>query len=469
MTKKVAVLGAGLSGLASAALLAKAGHEVTVFEANDWLGGKSRRIELLGQRMDTGPALVTFPKVLEELEARYNNTGKKTAESLNLELEKLSEVGRYYFRGSEVILPIPKGHHLYPSWERFISEHAPLSEAIKDLLLADPADPKTLPAVLSLTKRYGLNLSTKKYLDSLSWMEEELKELISIHTLNAGIAPEDTFALYASITAVMASEGIAVPKGGVNEIALAIARLATAAGANIQLGTEVTRVSRKTVETKTGSHEFDYIVSSLDPKVLKRLRTNKQSPWKKRSCSGVAIYAVLSKPLPENTVTHSVVMPDSPVDLHRSLQKSQPPIQTMAFVNYYLPGQIYPNTKPTVAVLLTAPADGLTHEITSPWVRSELDRISKVMGLAEPIDSYFADSMVLNPSYFALRGASGGALYGETRKLWQAGPFHFPQYNNPLRPWLWQVGAAVHPGGGIPAVLGGAMIAMNRLLKKLGS
>ncbi len=59
--KHVVVLGAGLSGLATAALIAQAGHKVTVVERNTWLGGKSRRVEVLGQRMDTGPALVTFP------------------------------------------------------------------------------------------------------------------------------------------------------------------------------------------------------------------------------------------------------------------------------------------------------------------------------------------------------------------------------------------------------------------------
>jgi phytoene desaturase len=70
----------------------------------------------------------------------------------------------------------------------------------------------------------------------------------------------------------------------------------------------------------------------------------------------------------------------------------------MAFLNYYKPGEIYPNQKATVAVLLTAPADGKHYDLNSEWVREELDRISDVVGLAEPIDELFEDYVVLDPS-----------------------------------------------------------------------
>ena len=51
--KSIVVIGAGISGLATAALLAKAGHKVKVIEGSDWIGGKSKRIVVDGQRMDT--------------------------------------------------------------------------------------------------------------------------------------------------------------------------------------------------------------------------------------------------------------------------------------------------------------------------------------------------------------------------------------------------------------------------------
>jgi phytoene desaturase len=88
------------------------------------------------------------------------------------------------------------------------------------------------------------------------------------------------------------------------------------------------------------------------------------------------------------------------------------------------------------------------------------------VGVDRPINELFRDHVVLDPHYFGDWGSSGGALYGATSPLWQSGPFHRPRYTSRSRPWLWRVGASVHPGGGIPAVLGGAMTAMQMLIRR---
>ncbi|HJQ29406.1 MAG TPA: FAD-dependent oxidoreductase, partial [Rubrobacter sp.] len=58
-------------------------------------------------------------------------------------------------------------------------------------------------------------------------------------------------------------------------------------------------------------------------------------------------------------------------------------------------------------------------------------------------------------------------IYGAARPFWRSGPLHIPRHKDRRRPWLWRVGASVHPGGGIPAVLGGAMISTGRMLRSL--
>jgi len=469
--KSIVVIGAGISGLATASLLAKAGHKVTVLEGSDWIGGKSKRIIVDGQRMDTGPALVTFPGVWKEFLRRYDNLGDTSipaSQVAPIEFEPLSEVGEYFYMGDKCLLPVEPGNKWHESWNRFEAIHGKLDKEITTLLTATSMSPKAVPAVSKLVSNYGLRLTTKSYLDGLKWLPEGLKEVISIHTLNAGVAPESTLALFATMPAVMATQQVLVPVGGVNEIPLTLEKLARHAGAEIKLNEKVTAISKSKVQTTQGSYAADLVISSLDAKVTDRLLgKNTQEQNRKMSCSGVAIYAVLEQELPEQTKTHSVIMPDDPAALHKSLGNKELPEQSMVFVNYYKAGHIYPNKKSTVAVLITAPADGKHYEIDSEFAKRELERVSQVMGLPKNIKEYFGEFQILDPEYFSGWGATGGALYGEARKIWQSGPLHQPKHSSILRPWLWRVGASTHPGGGIPAVLGGSLIATEKLLKRI--
>jgi phytoene desaturase len=468
--RNIIVLGAGISGLATASLLAKAGHKVKVIEGASWIGGKSKRIVVDGQRMDTGPALVTFPGVWEEFIRRYDNlgTGLKASEVAPITFEPLAEVGEYFYRGDKCLLPVEPGNKWHEPWVRFEAVHGKLDKEITTLLTNTSMSPKAVPAVSKLVSNYGLRLTTKSYLDGLKWLPEGLKEIISIHTLNAGVAPESTLALFATMPAVMATQKVLVPVGGVNEIPLTLEKLARHAGVEISLNEKVTAISKNKVTTAQGEYQADLVISSLDAKVTDRLlgkATNEAG--RKMSCSGVAIYAVLDQDLPAGTKTHSVIMPDDPAALHKSLGAKQLPDESMVFVNYYQAGHIYPNSKSTVAVLITAPADGKHYGIDSDFAKAELERVTKVMGLPKNIKEYFGSFEVLDPEYFSGWGATGGALYGEARKIWQSGPLHTPRHSSLFRPWLWRVGASTHPGGGIPAVLGGSLIATEKLIRRL--
>ena len=471
MIKKIVVVGAGIGGLTAAALLAKAGHDVTVLEANNWVGGKSRRISVAGQRIDTGPSLVTFPSVLDELYKRYDAIGgtSDAAVIANLKLEKLPEVGKYFYRDDVVALPVQQGHEWFEAWQRFDDIHGGLSPEITKLLTTSPYSMKTLRPVSSISKNYGFRLSTASYLKGLRWLPDGLREVIAIHTLNAGISPERTLALYATMPAVMAREGIFVPEGGVYEIVLALEKLAVTAGAKIVTNTKVTSVRKGLVSSSAGDFVADFVIGATDSQLLSKLLGKKRRENSRTSCSGVALFVTLKKPLPENIVTHSVIMPSDPQKLHDALDQKLVPQETMAFLNYYRPRHVYPNSKATAAILLTAPANGSKFKLEDPFVQGELARISQKIGLDFNISELIEAHEILDPSYFAGFGAVGGALYGETRPMWQGGPFHMPSYSSIWRPWLWRVGASVHPGGGIPAVIGGSIISVSSLLKRIGS
>jgi phytoene desaturase len=467
----VVVVGGGIGGLAAAALIGRAGHEVTLLEATPWLGGKSRRIELEGRRMDTGPSLLTFPGVWEEFLRRWDAAEQEPGEAVEvagLRLKRLPEVGRYYYRGETTSLPVEGGHPWRAAWERFAGIHGGLGPEITRLLTADPADRRTLPTLARLLRVYGAKLTTRSYLDGLQWLPEELREIIAIHTLNAGVAPTRTPALYASMPAIMAVDGVFVPEGGVYEIVRSVYRLARRAGVEVKTGEAVLEIGRGRVVTVEGEYRPERVVSDLDAGRLESLlEPERWRPKERLSCSGVAVYATLRDELPAGVGVHSVVLPSDPFALYTSLEAGIEPRESMAFLNYYRGGEIYPNDGGTLALLLTAPANGREYGLEDPFVRREIERVSVAAGLQEPATTYFGEYKVLDPGYFSAWGSAGGALYGAVSPFWRSGPLHRPLYNDRRRPWLWRVGASVHPGGGIPAVLGGAMISTGRMLRSL--
>ena len=78
---RIAVVGAGVGGLAAGIRLARAGHRVTVFEQAAAAGGKCSRVERDGFAWDAGPSLLTMPFVFEEL---FAATGAPLADELEL-------------------------------------------------------------------------------------------------------------------------------------------------------------------------------------------------------------------------------------------------------------------------------------------------------------------------------------------------------------------------------------------------
>jgi phytoene dehydrogenase-like protein len=473
--KKVVVVGGGIGGLAAAALLSRAGQEVTLLEANYYLGGKSRRIELEGQRIDTGPAIFTFPGVWEELLQCWDKIGSETnggsaGEIAGLKLERLPQVGKYYYRGEVSSLPVEEGHPWYGAWERFVGIHGGLGPDVTRLLTTDWYAPRLRPALLRLLRLYGTRMTTRSYLDSIGWLPEGLREVVAIHTLNAGVGPTRTPALFASMPAIMAVDGVWVPEGGVYEIVRALVKLARYSGVELRTGEPVLRIERGKVSTTKGEQAADVVVSGLDADRLENIIVaGKKTAPEKLTCSGVAIYAALEEELPEWVANHGVVLPTHPKALYRSLEAGEEPEEAMAFVDYYRPGEPYPNERSVLAVGLTVPANGREYDLEDAFITREMQRVGREMGLPRPIDEYFGPYEILHPGYFGGWGSAGGALYGKIQPAWRSGPLHRPRYSDRRRPWLWRVGASVHPGGGIPAVLGGAMISTGRLLKSLES
>ncbi|MGS0523821.1 phytoene desaturase family protein [Zobellia nedashkovskayae] len=96
---KIAVIGSGIGGLATACRLASKGHDVTVFEKNDSPGGKISEIHMEGYRFDTGPSLFTLPELVEEL---YSEAGE--AVPATFAYKKLNVLCKYFYNSGENLI-----------------------------------------------------------------------------------------------------------------------------------------------------------------------------------------------------------------------------------------------------------------------------------------------------------------------------------------------------------------------------
>ncbi|MCX5407804.1 NAD(P)/FAD-dependent oxidoreductase [Streptomyces sp. NBC_00335] len=103
---RIAVIGAGMGAMATAARLAVAGHQVTVYERGETYGGAVGRYARDGFVFDTGPGLVHLPAVYRDL---FVKTGKRPLEEC-AELVQIDPAVRYVLPDGRT-LTFPGGSH----------------------------------------------------------------------------------------------------------------------------------------------------------------------------------------------------------------------------------------------------------------------------------------------------------------------------------------------------------------------
>ena len=91
--KKIAVIGAGFAGLASACSLAQKGFDVTLLEKNTQTGGRGRSFKHEGFTFDMGPSWYWMPEVFEQF---FNRFGKKVSDYYTL--QRLDPSYRVFFQ-----------------------------------------------------------------------------------------------------------------------------------------------------------------------------------------------------------------------------------------------------------------------------------------------------------------------------------------------------------------------------------
>ncbi|GHF29632.1 phytoene dehydrogenase-like protein [Deinococcus metalli] len=442
--RSVGIIGGGLAGVALAALLGGRGHAVTVYE-RDRAGGKLRREQVGAVTFDTGPSLFTFPEV-------WRAYVERVGEPDPLDLRPLpGGLGVHHTPFGPVPLPVPPDHPLHPHWRSYVRTAAPLRPHLTTLLTTPPrvTDPAFLRAARAL---FGV---TGRHPTAHAWLRAQrlppaLEHALATHALNAGVTPWDAPALYALIPALLDGQ-VYRPAAGMGALLDTLLALAGRRGVVIRTGCAVTGLRATTLELDGGETvRHDVLVSAIDPTRLAALRRHStRSPVGRRTVSGFVLYGVLDRPLPLPYT--SIVPPDDFRALRRALRAGALPDSTLTMVHH---------DPPRVTVLISMPATGAAPSPDHPWVQAELRRVARRLDVPDLLPA-LRDARTLTPAHYVLGGHPGGAIYGAAAPAWRAGPLHPQPYH--VAPGLWQVGTGVHPGGGIPAILGGALI-VNTLM-----
>lgn len=322
MTRTI-VIGGGISGLATAALLAREGHQVVLIEQHGEVGGRAGSWERDGFRFDTGPSWYLMPEVFDhfyrilgttaeqqldlvQLDPGYRVYGEGHDDALdvsasvdeNLELFERVEPGsavklaRYLDRSRE-IYELAKERFLYSTFQRlgpvFGGDVTAQTGRLLQLLL-EPLD--------LLTKR--------------TVRDTRLRQILGYPAVFLGSAPKLAPSMYSLMSHLDLVDGVFYPLGGFTRVIESIADLARGQGAEIQTGTTAKRILVNEAGAVTGVEvtpgkgkkvtvlDADVVVSTVDlhhtETVLldrEELRTYPQEYWDKRTAGPGALLLML--------------------------------------------------------------------------------------------------------------------------------------------------------------------------------
>ncbi len=281
MTRRIAIIGGGITGLATAALLADRGDEVTVFEAQDDIGGRAGSWERDGFRFDTGPSWYLMPEVFDHFFALLGTT---VAEQLDL--VRLEPAYRVYREGEGEPFDVVSGRDAVvaafearePGAGARIAEYLDSAGQIYDLAvsrflydpyvslkgLAHPDVLRRLPTLLPLLLRPLSRHVGQRFADPV------LQQVLGYPAVFLGGSPFDVPSLYHLMSHLDLDDGVLYPRGGFTEIIRAIGRLAEERGATIRTGARVSRIlthGRRATGLLLSNGEAiaaDHVVSTAD-------------------------------------------------------------------------------------------------------------------------------------------------------------------------------------------------------------
>ena len=311
MAQRVLIVGAGPGGLATAMLLAKAGLEVTVFESQGQVGGRTSAIEGDGYRFDLGPTFFLYPQVLEEIFAEVGRDLHREVPMTRLDPQyRLSfGAGGELLCRSDVEQMVAEISKLAPAdapeFRRFMAYNRVKLEKFAPCLQTpflgwSDLMQGRLVAVLPYLKPWkSLHAELASH-----FRDPRLQLAFTFQSKYLGMSPFECPSLFSILSFLEYEHGIWHPTGGCNALTRGMARVATELGATIRLREPVRQIlfeGRRAVGVRTDQGEFradavvvnadfGYAMTTLVPNALRRRWTDEAIAAKRFSCSTFMLY-----------------------------------------------------------------------------------------------------------------------------------------------------------------------------------
>src|SRR5499426_1656778 len=273
----VIIIGGGIGGLSAAIYLRLAGFEVTIYEANESVGGRANLIERDGFRFDTGPSLLNYPWVFERL---FEAAGRRLGDYVRLlavdpsvsfqwpdgERLTLSSDVRRLLAECERVEPGSR-----PAMLAFLRDAGAKYQTAFEKLVSGAADhPLTWLGRLSLGEWRSLDGELGRFFRS-----RYLREALGSYAMYLGGSPYELPGLFSILPYGELAYGLWLPAGGIYSLVEGVERLARELGVVIHTRQRVRRIIMQGrqvtgVELADGRrHHSRLVVSNVDTPATK--------------------------------------------------------------------------------------------------------------------------------------------------------------------------------------------------------
>ena len=475
MSLKVGIIGAGIAGLASAVRMAIQGHEVQVYEANAYPGGKLSSFDLDGYRFDAGPSLFTMPQYVDDL---FHSAGENPRDHFNY--QRLPVVCEYFWEDGTRLSAKSEARE-------FAQEVEDKLEVPKDKVLKLLADSKRKYEV---TGRIFLEKSLHQWKTWTNW--KVAKAMIQIPSLDLftnmnrvheklvghpklvqlfnrfatynGSNPYKAPGLLSIIPHFEHALGAYYPEGGMLSITNAVYGLAQRLGVQFYFNSPVQEIIveggvAKGLNLGEESQYFDRIISNMDVffTYRKLLSTQKQPERilsQEKSTSAIIFYWGIQHSFSELDL-HNIFFSDNYEQEFRDLNSGKVYHDPTVYVNIsskYSSEDAPANCENWFTMINAPYNDGQNwDQIIAEVRKNTINKLSRILG--KDIAPLIVCEEILDPRTIESKTRSHlGSLYGTSSNNKMAAFMRHPNFSNKIKN-LYFCGGSVHPGGGIPLCL----------------